>query len=122
LSKQDRDLKAEAVSTNHLLRHKPFNKWCEACLKSKMAERRHMTGSYARDPTKWGEIITVDHLVSRKENWSGVRGFRNAVNIKDLWSKMIASVPVRNKGHDETRKAFTWFRGSRKIQRIYSDN
>jgi len=119
LSKQDRDLKAEAVSTKHRLRRKPFNNWCEACLKSNMAERRHMTGSYARDPTKWGEIITADHLVSRKDNWSGVRGFRNAVNIKDLWSKMTASVPVRNKGHDEARKAFKWFCGSRKIQRIY---
>ena len=67
LSKQDRDLKAEAVSTKHLLRHKPFNKWWEACLKSKMAERRHMTGSYDRDPKQWGEIVTADHLVSRKK-------------------------------------------------------
>ena len=51
-------------------------------MKSKMAKRRHMTGSYDRDPKKWGKIITADHLVSRKENWADVRGFRNAVNIK----------------------------------------
>jgi hypothetical protein len=94
LSKQDRDLRAEAVSTKHLLRHKPFNKYCQACLKSKMHERRHMTGSDNRDPKRWGEIITADHLVSRGENWTGIRGFRNAVNIKDLWSKMIASVEI----------------------------
>ena len=115
MSKQDRDLRAEAVSTKQLLRRKPYNKYCEACLKSKMNERRHMTGSYNRDPKRWGEIITADHLVSRGENWTGIRGFRNAVNIKDLWSKRIASVPVRNKGHEEARKAFKWFCGSRKI-------
>ena len=103
LPKQDRDLRAEAVSTKHLLRHKPHNKYFEACLKSKMAEQKHMTGSYNRNPNPWGEIITADHLVSRKDNWAGVRGFRNAVNIKDLWSKMIASAPVRNTGHDVAR-------------------
>ena len=57
-----------------------------------------MIGSYDRDPKIWGGIVTADHLVSRKQNWTGVRGFRNAVNIKDLWSKMIAFVPVRKKG------------------------
>jgi len=59
LSKQDRELRAEAVSTKHLLRHKLYNKSCEACLKSKMNERRHMTGFYNRDPKRWGEPIIL---------------------------------------------------------------
>jgi hypothetical protein len=87
-----------------------------------MAERKRMTGSYQRDLKRWGEIIRADHLVSRNDNWAGVRGYRNAVNIKVLWRSIIASVPVRNKAHHEARKAFKWFCGSRKIQKIYSDN
>ena len=33
------DLKKEALSTQHLLRHKPFNRYCEDCCKSKMAAK-----------------------------------------------------------------------------------
>ena len=122
-TKSEVDLRKEARSTKHLLRHKPFNRYCEDCCKSKMAQRRHFAGSYKRDPKKWGEIVTADHLVSHKKGKKhGVRGFKNAVNIKDLWSGLIASVPVKDKGHEETRKAFKWFCGGRKIQRIYSDN
>jgi len=83
-----------------------------------MAEPKHMTGSSQCDLKRRGEIITADHLVSTMDTWAGVRGYRNAVNIKDLWPRMIASVPVRNKKHDEARKAFKWFCGSRKIQMI----
>ncbi len=31
-----RDLKAEAKSTAHILRHMPFNKYCETCIRAKM--------------------------------------------------------------------------------------
>ena len=104
-TKQNHDLRLEAKSTRHLLRHKPFNKYCEACQKSKMAERKHMAGSFQRDLKSCREIITADHLVSRKDNWSGVQEYRNSVNL-DVYSKLIASVPVHNKGHEEARKAF----------------
>ena len=88
-----------------------------------MAHKRHFAGSYQRKPKKWGEIITADHLVSNKRGKKhGVRGSKNAVNVKDLYSGLIASVPVKNKGHEEARKAFKWFCGTRKIQRIFSDN
>ena len=88
-----------------------------------MAHKRHFAGSYRREPKKWGEIITADHLVSTKRGRKhGVRGWKNSVNLKDLWSGLIASVPVKNKGHEEATRAFRFFCGSRKIQRIYSDN
>ena len=88
-----------------------------------MAHKRHFTGSYRREPKKWGEIITADHLVSTKRGRKhGVRGWKNSVNLKDLWSGVIASVPVKNKGHEEATRAFRFFCGGRKIQRIYSDN
>ena len=39
--KEANDLRKEALSTKHLLRHKPFNKYCEHCCKCKMAAKRH---------------------------------------------------------------------------------
>ena len=78
-----------------------------------MAEKRHFSGSYKREPKKWGEIVTADHLVSvKKSKKGGIRGYKNAVNIKDLYSGLIASVPVKNKGHEEARKAFKFFGGA----------
>ena len=122
-SRKEIDLRAEAVSTKHLLRHKPFNPHCVDCCRSKMAQKRHMAGSYNREPKKWGEIITADHLVSSKKGRKhGVRGWRNAVNLKDLWSGLISCVPVKDKGSEEARRAFKLFCGARKIQRIFSDN
>ena len=44
------------------------------------------------------------------------------INIKDLWSGLNCSVPVKNKGQEEARRAFKYFCGGRKIQRIFSDN
>ena len=117
------NLKAEAKSTKHLLRHKPFNPYCEDCCRSKMAQKRHMANSYKREPKRWGETITADHLVSnRKGRKHGVRGYKHAVKIKDLWSTLICCVPVKNKGNEEARRAFKFFCGTRKIQKIYSDN
>ena len=122
-TKKDADLRREAKSTKHLLRHKPFNKYCEHCCKCKMAAKRHFRGSFKRVLKRWGEIVTADHLVNNKKGKKhGVRGFKNAVNIKDLWSGLINCYPVKNKGHEEARKAFKMFCGGRKIQRIYSDN
>ena len=88
-----------------------------------MAQKRHFAGSFKREPKKWGEVITADHLVTNKKGRKhGVRGFKNAANIKDLYSGLIACVPVKNKGHEEAVRAFSFFCGNRKIQRIYSDN
>ena len=101
-----------ASLSTEIMRHARSRKWL----------RGDMAGSYAREPKQWGEIVIADHLVSRSDNWAGVRNYKNAVNIKDLYSGLIASVPVRNKGHEEARKAFTWFCGSRRVLRIYSDN
>ena len=61
-------------------------------------------------------------VTNKKGRKHGVRGFKNAANIKDLYSGLIACVPVKNKGHEEAVRAFRFFCGNRKILRIYSDN
>ena len=69
-NKRERDLRKEATSTRHLLRHKPLNPYCEDCCRGKMVEKKHFQGAYKREPKKWGEIITADHLVSTKRQES----------------------------------------------------
>ena len=72
-----------------------------------MAQKRHMANSYKREPKRWGEIITADHLVSHKKGGKhGVRGYKHAVHIKDLWSGLFFCVPVKNKGNAEARPVF----------------
>ena len=89
-------MKKEAVSTKHLLRHKPFNKYCIDCCRTKMNQKRHLTHSYQRDPKRWGEIITADHLVSTKRGRKhGIRGWKNALNMNDLlvWHHRLCVCP-----------------------------
>jgi len=99
-----RDLKAEAKSTRHLLTHKPFNPHCDGCKVAKMREKSHFKGAFKREIKKWGEVVTADHLVSKrgckKRTWVGCTGDTNALNIKDLWSKLISCYPVKDKGHE----------------------
>ena len=65
----------------------------------------------------------VDHLVTNKKGKKhGIHKYKNAVNLNDLWSTLIGCVPVRDKGNEETRRAYKLFAGNRKIQRIYGDN
>ena len=56
-----RDFKKEAASTQHLLTHKPFNKYCEGCKAAKMKDNQHFVGPFKREVKRWGENITADH-------------------------------------------------------------
>ena len=88
-----------------------------------MRAKSHFKGSFQRVMKKWGQIITADHLVTNKKGKKhGIHGFKNTVNIKDLWSGLICSFPVKDKGNAEARKAFKFFAGERKIQKLFSDN
>ena len=54
-------------SLQHLLTHKPAHPKCEACMRGKLKERRHYKGAFKRDTSKWGDLVTCDHLVSRSD-------------------------------------------------------
>ena len=86
IEKQMIDWKREAKSTKHLLRHKPFNRFCDTCCDSKMHNTRHYKGSFQRCPKKWGELVTADHLVTNKRGKKhGIHKWKNAFNIKDVF-------------------------------------
>ena len=62
------NLRQEAKSLRHLLTHKPANKYCDACILGKMRGSKKFCGSYERNrqPTRWLELATADHLVAQK--------------------------------------------------------
>ena len=50
-------------------------------------------------------------VTTKRGKKHGIHKWKNAVNIKDVYSTLIASVPVRDKGNVEARRAFKWFAG-----------
>ena len=65
-----RDLKLEAGEMAHLLTHKPANVHCVSCMRGKLRQVPHRAGAFSRPVTKWGEVITVDHMVQTEEDWT----------------------------------------------------
>ena len=119
-----RNLRQEAMSLRHLLTHKPANKYCDACILGKMRGAKKFCGSYerSRQPTKWLELVTADHLVAQNGSMEGITGDCDAIVIKDLFSKVKALFPVFNKTGEEAERVFRHFFGNTKVEIFYSDN
>ena len=85
-----RDLRTEARSLTHLLTHLPKNPYCDACIRAKMRNRKRFAGAFKvkRDPKKWCDIVSADHLVSKGSRMRGVTGHTNALVIKDMFSEL----------------------------------
>ena len=115
-------LREQAASIKHLLTHKPFNRYCDACVQGKLKMRPHRRGAYRRKPKKWGDIVTGDHLVGNRGAWTGVTGDENAFTIRDLWSGYLACYPVKAKDTPCAVESLKHFMGARKIRLFYSDN
>ena len=75
-------LREEANSLYHLLTHKPKNPFCESCRRAKMKEKRKYSGSYRNTTTRWGQLVTGDHIVSTQDNMLGIDGNRYILVMK----------------------------------------
>ena len=115
-------LRREAQSLKHKLTHKPKNPFCDACNRAKMRRGKRFTGSYNRKPEAWGWCITCDHIVSKEDNMLGIRGERDCLTIKDLWSGLKHCYPTQDKTAAETIRCLKLFIGDRPVPRVYSDN
>ena len=61
----DVELEPKVLPPDHYLTHKPaFPKLCEACRRAKMKQPRSFKGAFDREVKEWGDILTMDHLVS----------------------------------------------------------
>eukprot|EP00972_Heterocapsa_arctica_P057731 8516566-Heterocapsa_arctica.AAC.1 len=61
-----KDLKAVALSRDHLLTHIPKNAWCRACQRAKMlakrARRKANKADRIAEIRAFGDLVTADHL------------------------------------------------------------
>ena len=119
-----RNLRMEAKSLHHLLTHRPHNPYCDACNRGKMRDRKRFKGAFAasRAPTKWLELVTVDHLVAQEGRMEGITGDRDAIVVKDLFSNVKDLIPVERKDRDEALEGLKFFFGDPKlVTECYSD-
>ena len=65
-----RDLKSEALSTEHLLCHKPLNPYCQICRNVRIRNKQHRR---KKVPTRtkldhFGQLVTTDHLIAEGDH------------------------------------------------------
>ena len=106
----------------HLFTHKPANIRCTSCMRGKLRQVPHRAGSFDRPVEKWGDIITVDHMVQTDEDWTiGCDGSKNLLAVKDLATGLKWAYPMPTKSAENTADALKRFCGSYRIGCVYSD-
>lgn len=120
-----RDLKAEANSISHLLTHLPKNPHCIWCQRAKtIAKKKNKQGKPSVIKSeKFGDVITMDHLISSDTGSKGINEESVGLAISDLGTGFVDLYPDSSKSWPGVVKAVTNFVGSNnKVKLIYSDN
>ena len=122
--KSPRDLKAEATSITHLLTHTPRNPYCEACKRAKMTRKPARTIHRNPDelPTKFGELVNADYIVSQSMEAMGLTGERDALAIVDRATNYKDCYPMQSRSGSDCYGALQEFFGGYAPERIYTDN
>ena len=117
-------LKREALEIKHLLTHHPKNPYCKCCTYGKATSsplRRHDPATKA-EWCKFGDLVTADHMVLGAKDIRGLYGEKNAVLIRDTFTRWMDFYPVYSKSAAETVASFIEFQGRSTITGFYSDN
>ena len=102
-----RDLKAEAVSLEHLITHTPFNGRCSSCLRAKMLRKpaRRIEHDPALAPKKFGDLVNADHIIAHSDEAMGLTGERDALAVVDRYSDCRLLPPHDQVSRRRTRSA-----------------
>ena len=101
------------LTLEHMLDHTPMLDTCPWCQMAKAARK----GAYKKrkmpekEPTKFGECVTADHLVTRSTEAKGINGETNALVIGDRATEWIFGYPVNSRSERECYKCMTDFLG-----------
>ena len=88
------DLRAAAKHPSHLLTHLPKNPYCQTCQLAKMCNQYTKRGAFKRQPKKFGDLVTCDHMVTRALRMQGCLGEANAFVVKDVKTGFLWGYPV----------------------------
>ncbi len=117
-----RDLKAISSSKEHWLTHVPKSPYCQSCQEARMKQAYSKRGAFARETSKFGGIVTCDHMYSARAQMRGFHSEKNALTVKDVHTGMIFAYPVENKSQEHMIDALKHFAGRMRILNVYSDN
>ena len=118
-------LREEATSAKHLFTHRPKNPFCPVCQKAKMLAPHagKKGGSGTITAKKFGDHVTIDHIITRDLKDHGLDGERVALLVKDVYSKFRYIYPAEAKDTESCINSFKHFlKVEDKIGTIYSDN
>ena len=124
-----RDLKAEAVSEQHLRLHTPFNKYCPYCVRGRVRRkpaRRQKGEPLGERPINPGDHYTGDHLVNLDPDdeyrLKGVDAKRVCMIMMDRAPAFLGAFPVGRRTSDLTVRAMQNFSGpGRRLKLFTSD-
>ncbi len=118
---KEMSLRLEAQSIAHMLTHKPKNGFRAICDRAKTKQVPHMRGAFSRPLTKWGDIITADHIDSQRATMMGLNGEREALVIKDVWSGYKWVYTSRYEDALDVTASVRDFVHGRKVSVMYTD-
>ena len=88
-----------------------------ANMKNKDAKR----GAFKRRPTKFLDLVTADHIITRHPRMIGQSGEECAFVILDVFSGLIFAYPAITKDSTEVEDSLAHFSGRRHIETLYTD-
>ena len=118
------DLRAEANSIRHLMRHYPKNPYCDACQRARIQTK----GCYKKRvddeiPARFGVQVTADHIILNSYENVGLDLEQAGLTMFDRGTKWLEIYPVADKSTAEAFDAFNQWQGANeKIETFYSDN
>ena len=118
-------LMAEAKSVQHLMTHRPKNPYCPVCQRAKMMapRARKLGGSSTIKSDKYGDHLTIDHIIARDLRDYGFDDQKVGFIVKDVCTKFRYVCPDATKEGEQCYENLLRFTGvDDEIGVIYSDN
>ena len=97
-------LTERALTTEHLMCHRPYNKCCPVCRATRSRKRPHMRRlqPVGHQLTRFGEVVTCDHIVAEALMSNSIEGHMYGVVLYDLKTKFMGAFPALTKTGAET--------------------
>merc|ERR1739844_548289 len=103
----------QATTTEHLMTHRPANKYCKICRAAKAKHRRHQRHMVPRwaGLKQFGDICTFDHIDCKAVGSQSKHGHKFGVIGLDLHTGFLMNRPLISKSGVETSHELRMWRG-----------
>ena len=88
---------------------------------AKMKNKYIKRGAFKRQPAKFLDLATADHIITRHPRMMGQGGEECAFVILDVFTGLIFAYPAITKDATEVEESLAHFSGRRHIETLYTD-